>query len=369
MDASETHYLTYDPDEIMTEMQYAYIEAGGDVIYPGDEKDMLLRAVQSVLVQAFAGVDTALRMATLRYAVGDYLDLYGEKRGCTRIQAAKAGAEIEVIFRASGTAKVIPAGTAVTADGAVMYLTDEEIVQTGEEQTARVRVTAQQAGSAGNALTAGRQMQFVSPQYAVTDVRCTADASGGQEAEDDESYRERIRKYGLASVTTGPSAAYESAAMNVSGEIIDARAINLGAGRVGVALLADDGADMQALAARVEAALSDRSVRPLTDEVQVFEAEAVDYAVEVQCSAEGGLDAELKRVAQSWRTWQDGKIGRAFNPDRLMAELYQAGASRVIWEDASTFNGGALAYTEIGATQRCRGTVSLTVKRREDTDG
>ena len=72
---SEIHYLSYDPEEIWKEMILAYIEAGGDILYPGDEKEMLLRGVQSIVTQVFAGVDAALRTDTLRYAVGEYLDI------------------------------------------------------------------------------------------------------------------------------------------------------------------------------------------------------------------------------------------------------------------------------------------------------
>lgn len=79
MDTSEIHYLTYDPDEIYKDLQETWIESGGDVLYPGDEKEMGVRAMVAVLVQAFAGIDNGLRMATLRYAIGKYLDLYGEK--------------------------------------------------------------------------------------------------------------------------------------------------------------------------------------------------------------------------------------------------------------------------------------------------
>ena len=35
MDNTELHYLTYDPDEIWVEMMTNYVEAGGDILYPG----------------------------------------------------------------------------------------------------------------------------------------------------------------------------------------------------------------------------------------------------------------------------------------------------------------------------------------------
>lgn len=362
MDESEIHYLTYDPDEIMNELQYAYIDAGGDVLYPGDEKEMLLRAVQSVMVQAFAGVDAALRMATLRYAVGEYLDIYGEKRGCTRMQAQSASARIEITFRATDNVKTIPAGTAVTADGAQMYLLDEDVEQTGYAQTIRAGVTAQTQGSAGNGLFAGRQMQFIVPQEAVESVYCIEDAVGGQEKEDDDTYRERIRNYGLMSMTTGPRQQYESAAMNVTSEVIDARAENLGAGKVGVALLLSSKTGAAAILDNVRKALNADSVRPLTDEVEVYEAEEVAYMLHVLYRTESGsgLASSLHSAVKSYQDWQDGAIGRAFNPDRLMAMLYQAGAIRVTWGGDSHFNGGPVEYTEIGVHQRCKGTISLS---------
>ena len=75
MDDTELHYLAYDADEMFQEMLVAYMGAGGSVIRAGDEKEMLLRGVQSTFMLAFAGIDNALRMATLRYAVGEYLGM------------------------------------------------------------------------------------------------------------------------------------------------------------------------------------------------------------------------------------------------------------------------------------------------------
>ena len=49
----ELHYVTYDPEELWQAMVTAYIGAGGDLLYPGDEKEMLLRGVQAALVEGF----------------------------------------------------------------------------------------------------------------------------------------------------------------------------------------------------------------------------------------------------------------------------------------------------------------------------
>lgn len=362
MDA-EVHYLTYNPDEIWKEMIAAYVNAGGDVLYPGDEKEMLLRGVQSIVMQVFAGVDAALRMDTLRYAVGEYLDIYGEKRNCIRIPAEAATGMVEITFRASGTAKTIPVGTALTADGERLYLLTEDVVQTGYAQTVSAGIVCQETGSVGNGLVAGTQMQFLASNPAILSVFVSQEASGGQDKESDSSYRERIRSYGLINTTTGPKMQYESAAMDVTSEILDAEAINLGAGKVGVYLLLANDTGAAAILQSVADALNAQNVRPLTDMVEVFRADAVPYKLVVQCSQEAGsnITAALNAAVEEYRVWQDESIGRAFNPDKLMAMLYQAGATRVVWGDGSNFNGGPVQYTTIAENAYCKGDIALAV--------
>ena len=362
MDNTELHYLTYDPDEIWQVMVTNYVEAGGTSLNPGDEKYMLLRSVQQDIVQIFAGVDNALRMATLRYAVGDYLDIIGDQRGCQRIAATAAMATVTITTNATGKSEILPAGTAMTADGTVFYLLVEDFALTGYVQTMTVDVIADRVGSAGNGLLAGREMGLAITNSGVNSIIVATDASGGNEEEDDETYRARIREYGLASVSTGPEQQYEAVAKAVSSEILDAKALNMGAGNVGVYLLLASDTGATAIMQSVLDALSAEDVRPLTDNVSVYRAADVAYTLNVRYVSDNSsaTSAAIAAAVRDYQTWQDQVIGRAFNPDRLMAAIYQAGATRVTWGDGSNFNGGAVTYTEIGASQRCKGTITLT---------
>lgn len=363
MDNTELHYLTYDPEEIWREMMYAYVEAGGDILYPGDEKEMLLRAVQAIIVQCFAGVDNALRMATLRYAVGEYLDMYGEKRNCYRIEAAAAEATVEIVFAATGKPKTIAAGTPLTADGTVMYLLAEDVIYSGFAQTVQVGIICSETGIAGNGLTAGKAMQFVNVEESVSSVKVKSAAVGGMEAEDDESYRTRIQQYGLGSVTTGPSGRYESESMKASSEIIDARALRTGAGEVGIYLILAKEASFDGIKASVLSAVNAENVRPLTDKVEVYEATKITYKLNVQYQAGNGGDVAnaISEAVAEYQTWQESSIGRPFNPDKLMSALYQAGATRVVWGPESKFNGGDVQYTEIDSNAYCSGEITTAV--------
>lgn len=362
MDNIELHYLTYSKDEIWELMMLNYVAAGGDILYPGDEKEMLLCGVLSDIVQVFAGVDNGLRMQTLRYAVGDYLDILGEQRSCPRIEATKAHATVTITTNATGKTDLLEAGTTMTADGELFYALVEDFVITGYQQTATVEVVAARAGSAGNGLLSGVQMQLSVSNPAVNSIVSASDASGGNEREEDETYRERIREYGLASVSTGPQRQYEAAAKAVSSEILDARAINLGAGSVGVYVILASDTGAAALLQAIAAALSAEDVRPLTDSVSVYQATDVSYTLNVKYSADNSsaTNAAIAAAVSSYQEWQENTIGRAFNPDRLMAAIYQAGATRVMWDTGSEFDGGTVEYTEIESNERCKGTITLS---------
>ena len=362
MDNTELHYVTYDPDAIWDEMMIAYVEAGGDILYPGDEKEMLLRSVLADIVQVFAGVDNGLRMQTLRYAVGEYLDVLGEQRSCERIQAAAATATVTITTNATGQGDTLEAGTAMTADGEVFYMLADDLTITGYAQTLTATVVADRTGSVGNGLLAGTQMQLQNAHAGINSIVAATDAAGGQEAEEDDAYRERIRQHGLSAVTTGPAAQYEAAAKAVSSLIVDAKAVNAGAGAVGIYLILATQEGAAALLAAVAEALNAKDVRPLTDTVTVYQATDVTYTLNVQYLSDNSsaVTQAIAEAVTDYQDWQDSAIGQAFNPDRLMAALYQAGATRVIWGEGSEFDGGAVEYTAISQSSRCKGTITLT---------
>ena len=362
MDDTELHYLAYDADEMIQAMLAAYMDAGGSVIRAGDEREILLRGVQGILMQAFAGVDNALRMATLRYAIGDYLDVIGENRNCERIQAQQATAVITITTGNTGEVETIPAGSLLTEDGAALYMTDEDVTLPGTAGTVTVNVTAEQPGSRGNSLAEGAQVQFVEEFAGVVSAVCSTAASGGVDREEDEAYRERIRTQGMSAVTTGPADQYRAAAMAVSTEILDAAPVNGGGGVVNVYLLTVEGAGTAALIAAVEEALSAEDVRPLTDQVNVELADKKEYVLNVEYTASNttNIAQALEEAVEEYRKWQNETIGQPFNPDKLMALLYGAGCSRVVFGSGSEFDGGAAVYTEIDVNEYCDGTITLT---------
>lgn len=367
MDNTELHYLTYDPEEIWKTMMLNYVEAGGDILYPGDEKEIQLRSVQTDIVQVFAAVDHALRMQTLRYAQGEYLDILGESRGCARIEAKAAKAKVTITANATGKKETLEAGTAMTADGQVFYTLSDSLPLTGYNQIVTVEVIADRTGGAGNGLEKGTEMVLAITHPAIKSIVVLETAKGGTEREEDSAYRERIREFGLASITTGPKQQYESVAKSVSDQIIDACALNIGAGKVGVYIILSDEEKKEIILKEVLDALSEKDIRPLTDEVSVYQAIDINYTLNIQyiCDEGNVAAAAISEAVENYKFWQDNVIGRPFNPDRLIATLYQAGASRVILGDDSTFNGtNNITYTEINENERCKGEINLSTLQR-----
>jgi len=364
LDTSELHYVDYDEEKTWDEMMRTYIQAGGDILYPGDEKEILLRSVLAIATAVMAKVDSALRMDTLTYATGEYLKEYGLKRQCVYIDAVAATAPVEMTFQATGLPRTLAAGERLTADGAMVYALTEDIELTGTAQIIETTVRCQTAGAVGNGLNAGAQLQFIEGVDGFASAVVKATASGGVDAEDEEVYRERIRTYGLASVTTGPEQPYESQTKAVSTQIIDARAINDGGGEVGIYLILAEGAEQQSIFNSVAEALSAVTTRPLTDHVVVHTADEAAYALNVKVwySQYAGIGDDVTAAIAEYQTWQDNRIGRAFNPDKLTAMLYQAGCERVQFLEGSGMSGATEAeYTEIGPREHCKGTITLTV--------
>ena len=367
------HYVTFDSSAIWTAITTAYLEAGGDLLYPGDEKEILLRAVQAAIQQTLAGVDTGLRMQTLRYAVGEYLDILGENRGCERIAAVQAIYGLYIQQNATGEAGELPAGTRMTPDGVLFFELVNSVQLTGAATTVyggRIRCT--EAGTKGNGLEAGTEIELVSKHAGVKKITISNTVTEGVDAEADDEYRERIQKTGLASATTGPKEQYEAAAMAVSKYILDAHAYSTENAsepflQVNVRLLIDPDVSTSTantIVSQVQNALNADDTRPLLDTVNVAKATNALYEWHVTATPGDGVTASaLQAAADEYVEWQNAKIGRAFTPERLRAMLYGAGAISVTFLSTCKWRGtaGAQAMTrqEIAENEVCSGTVTL----------
>ena len=159
----------------------------------------------------------------------------------------------------------------------------------------------------------------------------------------------------------GPRTAYEWHAIQSSVLILDASALGPddtdtrapSAGEVAVYLLIDstDPVVLAVVVAAVQNALSEDTVRPITDLVQAFEAVEVTYTVEVSYWVHQSRAAEVAAIRdavdaaqEAYCDWQEAALGRDVDPTELIGRMYAAGAGRVTVTEP--------AYQAIQASER-----------------
>nr|WP_215730824.1 baseplate J/gp47 family protein [Pseudomonas lalucatii] len=153
--------------------------------------------------------------------------------------------------------------------------------------------------------------------------------------ENDSDFRYRIQLSLEGLSTAGPEGAYIFHALSASGQVLDASAISPTPGEVLVTVLSreDDGTASADLLATVGAALTDESVRPLTDFVQVQGATIVPYQVEATLHFYAGPDravvmATAQAAIEAYAASQH-RLGLDVTLSGIYAALHQPGVQRV----------------------------------------
>lgn len=153
------------------------------------------------------------------------------------------------------------------------------------------------------------------------------------ESDSDFRYRIQLSLEGLS--TAGPEGAYIFHALSADGQVLDASAISPSPGQVLITVLSRAGTGVPdgALLATVLAKLSDESVRPLTDYVQVQAATIVQYQVTATLHFYAGPDREVimanARAALEAYTSGQHRLGLDVTLSGIYAALHQPGVQRV----------------------------------------
>lgn len=379
------HYLVCNPELMFSEMNRIYRENGGDILFPGDEKSILLRTVLQVLVQAYAAFDNAARMRTLRYAVGEYLDIIAEKMRLRRNLAEPARVELELTIRDAVGSVSIPKGSLFSFNGILTFETTEyaATITAGEEVKLVIPAQCTDEGEAGNGLEAGTILHPIEAVAHIVQVKTLAETTGGREREQDDAFRERLLASAFNDTVTGPELMYTAKAMDVSSGLIDASAVadntfipgtpEIGAeyglerGQVLVTLLFGDTVsepDKLSIIDDVYEALRRDDERPLTDCLIVREAETIEFSIKVRYMIREGAPTDaitdIMAAVAEFREWQTTKIGRAFDPYKLTSMLYNANCARVeIVKEESSVGDGPCEYTLIPKTKRLIGQITM----------
>lgn len=296
-----------------------------------------LYAAAAQIYQAMKYVDIKGKMDTVKYSVGDFLDLLGAFRcGATRNQAAAAVTTIRFTLsaaRASVTA--VPQGTRIAA-GQLFFATSAYAEIPAGDLTADIPATCMTAGETGNGLSPGELKTLVDPVPYVQRVENTSTSSGGADRESDESFAARIfiapGKYSTAGSRNGYEYHVQDYSSAIGGVHVSS---DQAAGTVDIVFVMADGSLPSAeMISAMSQHMSAETLRPMNDLVTVRAPAEVKYTVSLTYyinqsdnNRAAAIQQAVSAAVDSYIAWQR-KIGRDINPSKLLALVMGAGAKR-----------------------------------------
>lgn len=296
-----------------------------------------LYAAAAQIYQAMKYVDIKGKMDTVKYSVGDFLDLLGAFRcGATRNQAAAAVTTIRFTLsaaRASVTA--IPQGTRIAA-GQLFFSTSVYTEIPAGDLTADIPATCLTVGETGNGLAPGELKTLVDPVPYVQSVENTSTSSGGADRESDESFAARIfiapGKYSTAGSRNGYEYHVQDYSSAIGGVHVSS---DQAAGTVDIVFVMADGSLPSAeTISAMSQHMSAETLRPMNDLVTVRAPAEVKYTVSLTYYINQSDNNRAVAIQQAVSVAVDGyiawqrKIGRDINPSKLLALVMGAGAKR-----------------------------------------
>lgn len=332
---AEIEFMDISAAEIVKKLVTGVEEKLSEPLYPGDERRLFLEALAPVMVQIINEANDASKQRLLRYARNDTLDALGERMNVDRLQATPA----KTILRFSlaverNRSTFIPQGTRATADGSAHFATTAAVTIPAGELTVDVSAVCTTPGAAynGYAIGAISTMTDIIPYVAgVTNLDTSHDGDDGEPQDSggdgDTRYRERIRLAPAKLSTAGPEAAYVYHAMSASPLITDVKPLNdHEAGTVELIIMTENGTPSEDVLEAVKTTCNAKNIRPLNDKLIVSGPDRVQYDIELkyyttaenEAAAVATIEADGGALDQ-FNEWQQLKIGRDINPDKLRA--------------------------------------------------
>lgn len=334
--------LTFAPQstaEVESAIITAYEKLAGITLQPADPVRLFLESLAYVVSVQNGLIDLAGKQNLLAYATGAHLDHLGALMGVTRIPAQTATTIVRFSINEVLTFAVpIPEGTRVTTqDGSIVFATQADVEIAAGSLYVDVVAQSTVAGEETAGLVAGQINRLVDPLPYITSVANTTTSTDGADIETDERLRERIRIAPESYTVAGSSGAYEARTLEVSAEISAVAVYSPEPGVVDIRFMMEGGElPDETTIAQVHDALSDHSVRPLTDHVLVGAPDIVNYEISGQwflhksdVSLFSAINTAVEAAVEEFRIWQRSKPGRDVNPTRFISKIQQAGAKRV----------------------------------------
>lgn len=337
-DLPQFDFVNADKDAVFAKILSIFKMITGRTPAKGDPIRLFLLVIANIFVLAFNKINHTGKSNLLAFSNGAALEHLGAPFRVERLQATGATTTVRITASTTRPEGIqIPKGTRFTAGDSVMFATTEPYLILSGNTQIDVKSECQTVGEIGNGYSVGSINTLVDPIPFVASVENITVSEGGSGIEDDDAYRERIHEAPESFSVAGSTGAYKYHTKSVSKLISDVTVTSPKPGQVVVYPILSTGelAGAEILKA-VNEKLSDRYLRPLTDNLSVKAPNKKEYSINVTyfISQDNQYVVEeiRKRVSNavdSFISWQKEVAGRDINPSELTKRMVEAGAKRV----------------------------------------
>lgn len=354
MSLPEPNFIDRDPEAITAEIVAMYEEKSKKTLYPAQIDRIMIDIIAYRETLIRTGIQEAAKQNLLAFAVAPMIDYLGQLVGVDRLPAQSSRSFLRfAIPTPLLTELVIDVGTrAESNDGSVAFETEEVAVIPAGQLFVDISSICTVAGVIGNDWQPGQISNLVDAignddiDVTVTNRTIT---SGGDEEEDNDHLRDRIRLAPESFSTAGPELAYEFhvksvhqsiIAVGIRGpelEIVDGELVSnneVPAGCVFLYPLTKTGLPDENLLSLVRASLTGKKKRPLTDYVQVFAPTPVDFTIDagIELDPDTDVDSTLAlaiTAAEAYKAAQQSDLAKDIVPRQVIKLLQPDGVHDV----------------------------------------
>ena len=336
----DIQYIDTDPEKLINLLITGYEKIVNKKLYPADPMRLFILWIADILIKQRLLIDHSAKQNLPRFAEGEFLDelvaFLNEKTKRLPAQAARTRLKYTLSIK-RGTATTIPAGTRVTVDGEINFRTTRDLIILPNELEGEVEAICDKVGEIGNGFKPGQIKEPIDIFPYFESVENITETAGGADRESDDSLYNRNRESLGTYSTAGPEGAYKFYAKSANPTISDVEVTSPSPGIAEIRVLLKDGKiPGEEILQSIKEILSDKTIRPLTDKVEVKAPEIVNYNIDITYyTLEGNhlSAAEAENAAnqaiEEYIMWQSEKMGRDINPDQLNFLLIKAGIKRV----------------------------------------
>lgn len=309
-------FVETNPETIITETilnyENAYFESTGirKSLHPADPIRIFLYTQALREIQLRHVIDETAKQNLLKYAPGPILDHLGARVRTPRGEAKESTTKMLLKFsQAQSTTTYIAKGIRFSPGSNYYFETTITNELPAGKQEIIVDVIASVPGSEGNGLLPGQINVIVDPQPYLVEAYNIEITQGGDDREDDDSYRERIYLAPEGLSVAGPETAYEYHALRYSQLIEDVHISNPTDGTVDIRVILEGGELPSVSFLEGMTSYFGKGIRPLTDKVVIGAPNIVYYNTDVTyyLSSSENIEEKNLRFKQPMTNLLNGK--------------------------------------------------------------